>query len=236
MTTENNPSQTPDTPSPVKKDTAPEAPESKAPAVDVEALKKQVREEAAALVAERDAKLKGEMEGLEANIRKKLAKQISGEPDAPEVDPLLKQLVQNPGEYAKAISDLTEQRIEQKKIEQQKQAAADAKAVEPFQKEYPELLDEHMDIVDALVGTNLGKGMERSEAIKAACETAAKKLKLKSVSERRKEGTYIDTAVPGVGGAGYGGEASFDDVSSASSFIDGLKAKASSRRRAGGKK
>jgi hypothetical protein len=202
------------------------------PPVDTEALIAQVKQEALKAVEARDEARNKEtaetMANFEANLRNNLANQISGKKPEEEIDPLLKQLLTNTGGTINATTDIAVERavkqIKDEKDAETKQAQDDGATVAPFTKDYPSLLTEHEDVVSAFVMTKLAAGKDRQEAIKEACEDTIKKLKLKSISERKKDGTYAATALPGVSGQKFGGEESFDPVDSSKQYFAGLKA------------
>lgn len=202
----------------------------KQPEIDIEAIKAQAVKEA------REA-LKGDSENLRKDIAKDLAKRLTGEEDKQEVNELVKQFFVNPEAFVAAQQEVILERAREQQREESSQQAADNAVLTEMRKEFPEVVDGELDMIDMFFSRVKAEGKikDRAEIIREATRRAAKKLKVKPVSERSREDDFTSTTFPAAAALTSHGNVSKEGVSTAVDFLKGRKAHAAAVRGGKGK-
>lgn len=215
MTEENNQPNQEGTPTPVKADPPP------APAIDVGELAKQVAEQA-----------KSELDKHGGELTAKAAKEIAArlDPDrskTKELDPILKEFIANPEAFVATLSQVTADKTKEDIRKAQAQEREDTKTLSALSEEYPEVVKENLDIVDAMFSQVSGeakfKGSSRNEIIEEAVKRTASRLRLKPMSERSSEDSFRNSVFPGVGASSSGSGGSSNGTDSAFDYIKGRR-------------
>lgn len=198
-------------------DAKPADAESKAPAVDVDAIREEAKK--AAIEEAQEAAKKA------ADARmKELFKKAAGEEDKePPVDPEAIEMLRNPKGYRQKVVAEAEQAIKESKARTDAMAKKAEDIAKPYFENSPQIA-KHLDYVDAIAVKKMSEGKGFEDAIKEAFKEAVEKLEIPTVTEEQRRQRAAAATVPGMGGSGYPQSApAFDDKKSQEDFITGMR-------------
>lgn len=192
------------------------------PKINTAAIQREAIEAAKKDLANEVAKIRKDIAaGVTDDIVSRLRPEANKEGEIPE---LTKALLKQPAEVLKAHEELIVERHRKESAEEKKRLAEENKAFSEISLEFPEVVEDHMDYLEAtfLKVQQEDSEMSRTDAIKEASKRVATKLKLTPVSERRKDQNLRRTSIPG-GGEWASDSTSFDPDDSVSDYIKGRR-------------
>lgn len=175
----------------------------KAPEVDIDALAKQVAEQASKALTDERGKI---TQAAAKEIAARLDPDRGRPSSAPH--PLLEEFVRDPEGFISTLSTITKESTTKEIKEAQAQERADTNKLKEMSEEYPEVVKENLDIVDAMFSQVSAdpafKSKSRNDIIEEAVKRTAKRLKIKAMSERSSDDSYRNSMFPGVGSSSSG--------------------------------
>lgn len=204
-----------------KEPTTPATPTPEPPKIDIDAIAAQVAKQAS-------ESLSGEREKLTKDAAREIARRLDPDHDNKntQVHPLLAELIKDPEGFVSTLSQVTRESTTKEITEARNQERADNKKLTEMSEEYPEVVGENLDLVDAMFSRvqaeDAFKGKSRNEVIEEAVRRTAKRLRIKPMSERSSEDSFRNSVFPGVGSSSASGNSTSAD-DSAFNYIKGRR-------------